>query len=420
MDVRPFSAPTTVTDPFWDCVADASDRYGTPIYLYFPQQARLAYQTLYKALAHWGYGRIAFSVKTNPLYALLNGMREWGSYAEVVSAWEFALARAAGFPPGCIVYNGPLKTDEELKAIVGSPPLTVNLDSLDELLRLEVAVRRSIVPLGVGVRLCPPHPNFPASRFGMEISTGEVAEALGRIAAHPNMFLASVHFHLGTQIQDLSTYTTMLAVTKELWYRHRLGPEVWLDIGGGFCYDHAVRFDQQAFEPARFVRALAEDWDEPRPPLLMEPGRFIAAPAMAVVSRVLSCKPRTGEPTVVVLDSGTNHNIMGAFYEHLWEFPANGSEPGEYRFCGPLCMEDDVLSGARSGPCPRTGDLVVMHNAGAYSFALSRCFIQPRPPILQLNDDGTTTVLQSRETLAGAYGLAATCKPALIACGAKP
>jgi diaminopimelate decarboxylase len=377
----------------------------------------LAYESLSRALVQWGSGRIAFSVKTNPLFALLNDLRGWGAYAEVVSAWEFTLARAAGFAPGSIVFNGPLKTDEELRLIIGSPPLAVNLDSLDELLRLEAAAGASLTSLGVGVRLCPPHRGTPASRFGMEVATGEAAEALGRIAAHPKMFLASVHFHLGTQIPDIATYQAMLRVAKELWDRHRLGPKVWLDIGGGFCYDHARRFEEQLFNPRLFLQALASEWNEPRPALLMEPGRFIAAPAMAIASRVIACKSRANEPTIVVLDSGTNHNVMGAFYEHLWEFQANGSEAAEYRFCGPLCMEDDVLSAARFGARPHTGDLVLMWNSGAYSFALSRCFIQPRPPIVQIDEGGTSVLLQAREDMAGAYGLSEIKAPAFAMSG---
>lgn len=126
---------------------------------------------------------------------------------------------------------------------------------------------------------------------------------------------------------------------------------------------------------------------------------------MAVVSRVLAHKPRLGEPTIIVLDSGTNHNVMGAFYEHLWSYTETIGR-ASHRFCGPLCMEDDVLSGERHLPPPKTGSLVASFNAGAYSIGLSRCFIQPRPPVIALEKNGAHNLIVERETLDRAYAFA--------------
>jgi ornithine decarboxylase len=204
----------------------------------------------------------------------------------------------------------------------------------------------------------------------------------------------------------------MIGLVKELWAQHHFGGDVWLDIGGGFPYDHSTPLEEQTFVPAHFFAALADAWGPaPRPVLLAEPGRFISAPAMAVVSRVLACKPRVGEPTIVVLDSGTNHNVMAAFYEHLWAH-TDVAAVASHRFCGPLCMEDDILSGERLSAPPKTGALVATFNAGAYSLALSRTFIQPRPPIFELCADGAHRLLQHRETPDCAYALGEAMAPA--------
>jgi ornithine decarboxylase len=182
---------------------------------------------------------------------------------------------------------------------------------------------------------------------------------------------------------------------------------VWLDIGGGFPYDHSVPLEDQPFSPLLFFETIADAWSAAlRPPLLTEPGRFIAAPSMAIVSRVLSRKPRSGEPTIVVLDSGTNHNVMAAFYEHLWSC-ADAAQPAcRYRFCGPLCMEDDILSGEKLASLPSAGSLVAVFNSGAYSLALSRTFIQPRPAVFALRADGSHKLLVPAESAEQAYGFA--------------
>jgi diaminopimelate decarboxylase len=392
--------------PFWRFATEAAKSEGTPFYVYMPQSAAAAYQVFVSSLKCWGKGRVAFSLKTNPLRPLLRDLNQWGSFAEVVSTWEFSQALAAGFSPKRIVFNGPLKTANDLLWLSQHPPLTVNIDNLDELDTIERVIKQSGSPLCVGLRLCPPKENGAWSRFGMEVSTGELDEAVARVLQNPSLTLRCIHFHLGTQIQVAARYIEMIAIVKGVWTRQRLGEDVWLDIGGGFPYDHAVPFDEQTFSPSRLFTSLADAWGPaPRPNLIAEPGRFIAAPAMSIVSTVLACKPRLDEPTVVVLDSGTNHNIMAAFYEHLWVCAETASQ-ASHRFCGPLCMEDDILSGERLSPVPRTGSLVAAFNSGAYSIALARAFIQPRPPIFAFHRDGAYELVQGRETIEHAYPFA--------------
>lgn len=389
--------------PFWNIATEIARSEGTPFYVYLPHRAAAAYKAFRSSIQPWGDGQIAYSVKTNPLLALLRNLNQWGAFAEVVSAWEFSHALAAGFSPGNIVFNGPLKTEQDLRWLCQHPPLTINIDNLDELDLIEKAIERTGSHLCVGLRLCPPKENGAWSRFGIEISTGELDEAVLRILRMPSLVLRCLHFHLGTQVRDLARYAEMVRIMREIWSRHRLGTDVWLDIGGGFPYDHAVPFEEQPFSPPSLFATLAAAWGPPpRPKLLAEPGRFIAAPAMAIVSRVLACKPRLGEPTVVVLDSGTNHNVMAAFYEHLWSC-AETTDQASHRFCGPLCMEDDILSGERVSPVPKTGTLVASFNAGAYSIALSRAFIQPRPPVFELQGCGNSRLIQHRESFEQSY-----------------
>jgi diaminopimelate decarboxylase len=390
---------------FWPFAAETAAREGTPFYVYLPDRAAAAYRCFASAIQRWGTGHVAFSIKTNPLFALLRDLNRWGALAETVSAWEISHAVRNGFPLERIVFNGPMKSEKDLRWALRNPPLTINIDSLDELEAIDRSIGQTRVRAHIGLRLCPPKENGAWSRFGLELSTGELDEALGRIQRSRALELRCIHFHLGTQVHNTTRYIEMIGLVKEVWARNRFSGDVWLDIGGGFPYDHSTVLEEQTFVPIHFFAALADAWGPaPRPVLLAEPGRFISAPAMAVVSRVLACKPRLGEPTIVVLDSGTNHNVMAAFYEHLWAY--TGVAAGaSHRFCGPLCMEDDILSGERRSAPPETGALVAAFNAGAYSLALSRTFIQPRPPVFALYGDGAHRVLQPREVAGGAYAL---------------
>lgn len=389
-----------------EVVQSVACRIGTPFYVYRPILARRAVEQLRIGMLEWGAGQIAYSVKTNPFGRLLCDLRRIGTMAEVVSPWELEIAYSIGFEPDKIVFNGPLKTRAAMCAVVERPPLSVNIDSIEEIQRLDSMISTLPRPVGVGVRVCPPRHGGAWSRFGLQLDSGEVDEALRRISRRPDMEVRSVHFHLGTQVKDLHRYCEAVSIAQDLWDKHSLQENVFLDIGGGFPYDHAVAPDAQPFEPYAFFRSLRRQWTGNRtPPLLIEPGRFIAAPAMAVVCAVIAAKKRDGEPTIVVLDSGTNHNVMAAFYEHQWTCLGPTGEDQPYRLCGPLCMEDDILSGTLVGPIPMVGSLMIAENAGAYSMSLGRAFIQPRPPVVLINEIGNHKVLLARESRSCSYDI---------------
>lgn len=389
----------------WPEITQAIKRFGTPLYVYFPELALHAFHVMKKGVAEWGGpSSVAYSLKTNPLLALLKDLNSESAFVEVVSEWEYEWAVRAGFSAERIVLNGPLKPPLVLKRLSNKGLFSINIDSVEELYTLGNESLRSPQPVRVGIRVCPLQLGPRRSRFGLQIDTDEFQSAMLFIKDHPSLQLACIHLHLGTQVTNLDSYENSLMALQTLWEKYQLENDVWLDLGGGFPYHHDRPQDQQNFNPAELFGLLSDRWVLlPHPPLLVEPGRWIAAPSMAIVSRVIASKPRLGEPTVIVLDGGTNLNVMSAFYEHLWMVNETDEE-GEFRFCGPLCMEDDILSGLVRGELPKRGSLVVMLNAGAYSFSLSRTFIQPRPPVIRLKRDSSYELLAPREVMGMTYG----------------
>ncbi|MGH8491040.1 MAG: hypothetical protein ACREXS_19780 [Gammaproteobacteria bacterium] len=234
--------------------------------------------------------------------------------------------------------------------------------------------------------------------------SGEFQEAIRIIRGCSSLQLVCIHFHLGTQTDPLDRYFRVIDFAQELWGKIDLDKDVWLDLGGGYPYQHHRPLHSQIFDPISFFTALKKRWRFPiRPPLLIEPGRWICSSSFAIVSRVLASKKRLSEPTIVVVDSGTNHNVMAAFYEHQWVFERT-LEQDRFRLCGPLCMEDDILSGPMLAERPVNESLVVMLNAGAYSFSLSRTFIQPRPAVVRI-EGSKYQLLVDQECVDGVYGV---------------
>lgn len=374
----------------WKRMNAIADGVGTPFFLYDPDAVQAAYARISAGLVGWeSGGRIAYSLKTNPYGPLLRDLRSAGAWIEVVSAWEYDLAIRAGFTPAQIIFNGPLKLSDGIERSILDGVALINVDDLSELDEVERTAQRLNKRTRIGIRISPRPDVRPASRFGLQIGSSCLDTAMRKALHSPHVEMRCMHFHLGTQVA-IHDWSKMVSAAARLWEQYSLGPDVSLDVGGGLPYEHDRPLATQSIPPRDFLGQLRDLWPTVlrRPSLIIEPGRSIAAPAARLVMRVLSRKQRTGEPCIIVVDSGTNHNVMGAFYEHLWEFEDTEPEPSSYRICGPLCMEDDVMSGARRSPMPKLGTLAVMHNAGAYSMALARTFIQPRPPIIHLDATG--------------------------------
>lgn len=375
-------------------IEEVARQVGTPFFVYDSSAALRAYRAFETALTKWGAFKIAYSVKTNPLARLLSDLRDAGSWAEVTSPWEFEQALEAGFEPSEIIFNGPLKGAGIPQAAAHCA--SIQIDSLDELSlihRLAVSTKQTIA---IGLRLCPPQFGGSWSRFGLSVEAGEFDEALRFVQSSSSLRLTSCHFHLRTQVDSIDEYVEMALRVQDFRSERDALQHTWLDIGGGFPYDHRLDQEDQEFRPAELVQRLLDAWgDAPRPMLVVEPGRWIAAPCLSAVGQAIAVKRRPGEPTIVVLDMGTNQNVMAAFYEHQWTFFGEVADIGPFRLCGPLCMEDDILSGAMDGHAPVVESLVRASNAGAYSIALARNFIQPIAPVIQFQG-GALQVLSQR------------------------
>ncbi len=380
-----------------------ANKIGTPFFLLNLPAAVDAYQELSQGANNWERGfYIAYSLKTNPMRPLLDALKELNALVEVVSSWEYSLARRCGFEPSKIVFNGPLKDKAVLERAILEGVGLINIDELSELQRIEKIAALNKHKPRIGIRVCPEY-GQPASRFGIQIKSKDLESAMELAKESPHLELCGIHLHFGTQLTN-EDRDQVINTAIELWQQYSLKSDILLDVGGGFPFEHGSLQKDQPFSPADLFKYFNDRWPDnaSQPKLILEPGRWIAAPSLSLVTRVLYEKERSAEPAIIVVDGGTNHNIMGAFYEHLWEFEKCKQKQGWYRICGPLCMENDIMSGPRNGSIPESGSLAIMHNSGAYSVGLSRTFIQPRPPIVCLTDNDAKVIVK-REDLDNSY-----------------
>ncbi|MGH9226008.1 MAG: hypothetical protein ACRD2W_19975 [Acidimicrobiales bacterium] len=321
---------------------------------------------------------VAYSIKTNPSPDLLRMAWTSGMLVEAISQLELGKALDCGFPAGSVVLNGPGKW---WPARVASAPLrAVFCDSLVELgqvtrwLRLGERLARV-----VGVRLRPP--GLP-SRFGVDVGQdGAVEQVAAAVSQVPADVAFGVHFHLFSELSSpelrWSVVDTMLRTAVEL-ERACGRPVHTLDIGGGwppgpFVSELLPGLGRFAAHAHTTLAGLRE--------IIVEPGRGLAEPTAAVLTRVLEVRPGSAGELDVVVDTAVSELPEIARHPHRLFVRTAGSDawqslgPGNGHVLGRSCMESDILAvGVRLPADVAVGDHLAVCDAGAYDTSKSYLF----------------------------------------------
>ena len=347
-------------------------RFGTPLYVY--DEATILRQLA--QLRRYISAEIRFAVKANSNIQILKLLRENGCGFDVVSGGELERALLAGADPAAIVFSGVGKTDAEILLAIEKNIQAINVESLQELDVInELAAARNLIAR-VALRVNPAldaqtHPHLTTgikhSKFGIAIDQVKPAVAHIKRNLH-SLNLVGLASHIGSQVLDaqilITAYQTLSACARELDHKLEL-----LDFGGGFGVPYTE------FEPELDLNALgAALADNAGAHLcLIEPGRYILAPAGALLAQVLYLKHSSDGHTTVVIDAGMNDLLRPALYGASHPIRAVTSKGATTRvdLVGPVCESACVL--ARDYPLPqlRRGDIIAIFLSGAYCAAMS-------------------------------------------------
>ncbi|MGC4111112.1 MAG: hypothetical protein QM747_11965 [Nocardioides sp.] len=393
-------------------LAEAAARFGTPAYVLDVAALTRAAAAVEQAFpSPWVH---QYSLKANdlPAVAELLAARGWG--ANVVSSGEWAGARSAGVAVGRTTLEGVGKTDADLRAAVeaaaaGESLRWVAVESADELVRL-AELHRPGADLPVLLRLNPDvqPETAPGLAVGLAASKfGLTAEDLLELAAAPlwqqGLRLAGIHVHMGSHLRDVSAWALAGCRAVALLEQVRAayagaGTPDTVDFGGGFpAYGASPA-------PADFAAALSDALDRAGlalpPTAAIEPGRVVVGAAGWLVASVLHTRVR-GDGRQVVLDAGMTELIRPALYGSHHQVTAVNADSLDG--AGTDALEDVVVQGAVCEstdtfgvhPLPplRRGDLVVLHEAGAYGASFSSRYNgRPPAPEVLLWPDGTLSL----------------------------
>jgi len=386
---------------------------GTPVYVYSAAMLRQRYRDLDAAFGDYPHA-IHYAFKANSTRALVALLKSLGSCVDAVSMWEVEVARAAGFEPRQIVFDGVGKSDVELEHAVDLDLKAINVESAGELARVEAIAARKSAVARIAIRVNPDidarsHPHISTglkiNKFG--IPADDVHALLPTLNGRTSIRLVALHVHVGSQITSMEPIRDAALKLAQL-AQHAKDAGValeYVDAGGGL----GISYDGGPVPTFKdYASAFVEALRPTRLPIVVEPGRSIIGPAGVLLARVLDLKPRTATSEFAVIDAGMTELMRPALYNafHLIE-PVCARIGGvrQYELVGPVCESGDVVGRDRMLTPLEVGDLVVIRDAGAYGSVMASNYNRRPLPAEVLVDNGSWRVIRRRQTLADLLAL---------------
>jgi diaminopimelate decarboxylase len=347
-----------------------------------------------------------------------------GLGVDVCTEGELETALSAGLPGHILTLHGNNKNVAELARALDAGVGHIVLDSFEEIARLAyLAEQRDLQPkvlvrVTTGVDALT-HEYIATAhddqKFGFSLASGAAAEAVRRVVASPDLKLAGLHSHIGSQVTDPTRFESAaeLMVGLAVAIKDEHGVEIAeLDLGGGFGIAYTAG-DAPA-DPAAIARILTSTVEPAcaaagltRPRLTVEPGRAIVGPGTMTLYEVGTIKDVPfdgGLRSYVSVDGGMSDNIRTALYDARYTCVLASREssapPALSRVVGRHCESGDIV--VRDAYLPSDlapGDLLAVAATGAYCRSTASNYNHvPRPAVVAVNG-GAARVLVRRETM---------------------
>lgn len=395
-------------------------QYGTPLWVYDAAIIRARIHAL-KA-----FDTIRFAQKACSNTHILRLMREQGVQVDAVSPGEIERALHAGFSSrngrSEIVFTADLLTEATLARLI-EEEIPMNAGSIDMLHQLGARAPGHRVWLRINPGFGHGHSN-KTNTGGEHSKHGiwhtDLPEALAAIAQH-GLKLVGFHMHIGSGV-DYPHLQSVCGAMVELVKQSGQDIEA-ISAGGGLSIPY------KDTDPSIDAEHYFGLWHQARRAieahlghavkLELEPGRYLVAESGLLLTEVRATK-NAGANHFVLVDAGFSDLVrpsMYGSYHAISLIPQNGEALASRSLrpsviAGPLCESGDVFTQGEGGvvlprelPQAHVGDLLVLHDAGAYGASMSSNY-NSRPLIAEVLIDGEQTRLIRRsQTMADLLAL---------------
>ena len=359
---------------------DRFESIETPFYYYDIELFHKTLDTIKEETKNRPF-HVHYALKANANARILKEIASYGFGADCVSGNEILKAIECGFPPSKIVFAGVGKSDKEINIGLDNDIFCFNVESLPEIEVLNDLAAKKNKTATVALRI---NPNVDAkthkyittgldeNKFG--INEQDLPKTLETVLKCRNIELIGIHFHIGSQITDLTSFEDLCAKVKQIqkWFNDQGVELPIINVGGGLGinYHHPNHFPMADFES--YFRLFDKHLKLSNNQILhFELGRSVVAPCGSLISRVLYLKEGI-KKNFLILDAGMTDLIRPALYQafHHIENMSSDSELFKYDVVGPICESSDTFGEEISLNQSKRGDLIAIRSAGAYGEAM--------------------------------------------------
>ncbi len=387
---------------------DVAAEFGTPVFVYDEVHLR---NRAREAVGAFGADRVVYAAKAFLCTAMARLAHEEGLLLDVASGGELFVALHAGVPADRCVLHGNNKSTDELRMAIEAGVRHINVDSFDELGRIEELHRGGLPAPRIHLRITPgvhahTHEYIATgqddSKFGFNLANGDAARAVAHALGSPAVQLVGLHCHIGSNVFAVDGFARAAELMAGFARPYDL-PELTLGGGLGVAYVAGEEGPSIAHWGKVVLDACAAAGLESA--VSVEPGRAIVASAAVTLYTVGTIKHIPGVRDYLAVDGGMSDNprpvLYGSGYEAFLPRDVGAERPARLRIVGKHCESGDVL--AFNAAVPEgvvVGDLLAMPVTGAYGHSMGSNYNKvTRPPVVFVAD-GRARLVVRRETFA--------------------
>ena len=355
---------------------DKFDSIETPFYYYDISLLHETLEAIQAEIIDKPY-HVHYALKANTNPRILKEISKYGFGADCVSGNEILRAIENGFEPSQIAFAGVGKTDREIEIALDNDIFSFNVESIPELHAINSLAQTKGKKAKIALRI---NPNVDAhthsyittglteNKFGIEEKL--LPDVLKLLPTLTSVELMGIHFHIGSQITDLSSFKNLCLKINEL-QNYFESNKMWLEhinVGGGLGVDYKEPDTNPIADFPAYFKLFTKHLELRKGQSLhFELGRAVVAQCGSLISRVTYLKEGI-KKNFVIIDAGMTDLIRPALYQafhHIENLTSKGKS-SVYDIVGPICETSDTFAKDFELNKTQRGDILAIRSAGAY------------------------------------------------------
>jgi ornithine decarboxylase len=311
-----------------------------------------------------------YAVKANQHPAILEVLRQEGTWFEIASTAELDGLLELGVPVHQVFYSNPIKSPAAIKYASAKGVRWYSADCTEELTKIAALAPRAKVYIRIEVSN--KGSSWPlAGKFG---ASPKAVEAMIARALELQLNLCGVTFHVGSQCTNINNWVEGIKSAKGIFAQltaNGFSPEL-LNLGGGYPLQLSPE-DPSIEQIAAVINTQLESLPDSIQ-VMAEPGRYLVGSAGCLVSQVMGSATRD-DSRWLYLDLGFYSGLIELEQGIAFTLISQRTGAAElWSVAGPTCDAIDVLGKHYLPATMAPEDLVFVPNTGAYSLCCASDF----------------------------------------------